>query len=100
MIDPDEIGLSTAKTSRRLILETLQKSHPAGASERVVIGVLNYCGIPATTNDVKRHLAYLEEKGLIKITDRDRSIWEAKITASGIDIMERETKTPPGIAEG
>jgi len=47
---------------------------------------------------VRRELAYLRDLGLVEIFDQETDLWAAKLTATGVDVVEYTIAAPPGIA--
>lgn len=95
MIDP--MLIAGVKVARRNILRLLHISGEMGANERTLSVALNETGFPATQMEVRRHLTYLEDKGLLKV-QQGREHWAATITAAGTDVIEGTVPTPDGIA--
>ncbi len=100
MLKTDEIRLAEAQTVRRYILEMLHATGNVGANEDVIRTFLTHSGHLLMGHEVRRHLEYLDELKCIKILDRDRATWAAKILPYGTDIVEYAVKPPAGIAKG
>jgi hypothetical protein len=100
MLKTDEIHLAEVQTIRRRILQTLNATGATGANEDTLMTILQRVGHMLLKHELRNHLDYLEEQKAIKIIDRDRATWAAKILPYGSDIVEYATKAPAGIAKG
>ena len=100
MLKTDEIRLAEVQTIRRRILQTLHVTGNLGANEESLMTMLRSVGHVLMPHELRNHLDYLEEQKTIKIIDRDRATWAAKILPYGIDIVEYAAKAPAGIAKG
>ncbi len=100
MLKTDEIRLAEVQTIRRRILQTLHVTEDIGLNEDSLKNMLHSVGHIVTKGELRRHLDYLEEQKTIRIIDRDRATWAAKILPYGIEIIEYAVKPPAGIAKG
>jgi len=100
MFKADEIRLAEVQAMRRRILQTLHATGTTGANEETLMTLLQRVGHVLMPHELRNHLDYLEEQKAIKIIDRDRATWAAKILPYGSDIVEYATKAPAGIAKG
>ena len=96
--DFDQMALDAARTLRGQLLKMLSIAGPMGCNERLLLTSLEGLGYTAMRADIRRHLDYLAQSGLIEIVDRDRETWAAKILPAGIDLVEGAVKPPPGVA--
>lgn len=83
---------------RWLILVTLNAARPIGANENLVLQAINDVPLHITQRDLRRELDYLEERGLVHLTQRDGPVWFAKLTRDGVDVAEYNVPVEPGIA--
>lgn len=86
------------ETIRWQILLTLYNAHPVGAFEKVVLSVIQAEYPDATPQELRRELAYLEDRSLIGIERRPDARWHAESTRHGIDLVEYTSTCEPGIA--
>ena len=49
-------------------------------------------------NGIRRELSYLRDLGLIELEGEDGETWFAKLTASGVDVVEYNFPAPAGVA--
>ena len=49
-------------------------------------------------NTVRRELAYLRDLGLLELEGENSETWFAKLTASGVDVVEYNFPSPAGVA--
>jgi hypothetical protein len=96
--DNIDIQKHQRQEARWLILRVLYAGQPIGASEKMIIGALADASVHIDTDVVHRELAYLEDKGLLKVDDQVASSWYAKLTAAGSDVVEYVAPAPAGIA--
>jgi len=85
------------ETLRWLILRTLHMAQDIGASETLIKNTVEVEITDVTSGEIRRALDYLEERKLIRINDRDRAVWVAKINRYGCDVVEYEVSCEPGI---
>lgn len=100
MSEIDELNLVQAKLLRWWILNLLHISGLSGANEGFLKVALRSRGHSVFQAEIRRHLDYLENLGLLKVADRDHTSWVAVITPQGTDIVEGAVKPPPGIVKG
>ena len=82
---------------RWLILKTLEAASWTGTSESIVRSAVEPLVPDITFNEIREELDYLEGRELVT-TERNRSVWHAKISRYGIDIVEYTVDCHPGIA--
>lgn len=80
------------------ILLILNVARPTGASETLILRTLGDSYDDVGPNELRRELDYLEDKELVKITQRERTTWKAELTSSGVDVVEGARSTPAGIS--
>jgi len=93
-----EMARARREELRWVILRALNAAHPMGTTETVVMSAIAPLFADVTTAELRREIAYLEERGLIEIGEKRRPIWQAKINRHGIDIVEYTVDCQPGIA--
>lgn len=87
------------ETLRWLILVTLNAARPIGASELIVMDALRQAQPDVTEREVRIELDYLQERELIELSGRDTTrYWFAKLTRTGIDVVEYTVDCDAGIA--
>lgn len=94
MSDIEELQQAQIKSVRKQILKLLYISGISGANEKTLAIALESYGFAVTCTEIRRHLDYLEQRRVIEIVDRDKSVWAAKLTPTGIDIAENTVKFP------
>lgn len=93
-----DIVKARRETLRWLILVTLNAARPVGANELIVIDCLRQAQPDVTEREIRLELDYLAERALLEVSHRDRESWFAKLTRSGIDVVEYTVDCDPGIA--
>jgi len=84
---------------RWLILEALNAGRPIGCADVTVLSSVQGVIENATMLDVRREMAYLRDRDLIKIEGRGLSpIWHTELTHHGVDVVEYAVPCYPGIA--
>lgn len=73
---------------RHLILKALAPDYPDPIDTVVLRRLLSTMGYPMSESDLKSYVAYLEEKGLIKVDKRANDIVLIRATATGLDAMD------------
>lgn len=95
-----EVDLEKAhrEQMRWRILRVLDAGRPLPVSEVVILQVLQEAALPVTPSSLRRELAYLEERRLVKLGGRDSPVWSAELTRFGVDVVEYTIDCLPGIA--
>lgn len=83
---------------RWMILYALHAAQPIGTSEAIVRQAIEPVVPGITLMEIRRELDYLDERGLITVTEKDSPCWFAKANRHGIDIVEYTVECHPGIA--
>lgn len=83
---------------RWLMLSALDAARPLGANEHLVLSVVRELIQDLTPRELRRELDYLEERGLVKLAQKDTPAWHAELTRDGIDVTEYTVECDPGIA--
>lgn len=90
------------KEVRGRILKVLNTEYPAPLSLEILMIGLRAARYPATTGQIKVHLAYLAEKGYIKtkhvgVADMELSRDMIALTAAGKDLVEGNIPPDVGV---
>lgn len=98
MMEVDEVDMEKARreNTRWRILIILNSGRPIGASEGLIFQILDELNLLRTPQDIRRELDYLRDKDLVEL--EQGNVWQAKLTAQGIDVVEYTLACPPGIA--
>lgn len=84
---------------RWLILSTLYNAAPLGASESLVLSVIQGVPVHVTAVQVRKEMDYLAQLALITINKpQHHGIWHASILPVGIDMVEYRADCPVSIA--
>ena len=84
--------------ARWRVLRVLDAGRPIAVSETIVWRVLADIRLALTLNALRRELSYLRDRGLVEIEGEDNDTWYARLTASGVDVVEYTAPAPPGFA--
>lgn len=84
--------------TRWILLLALNHARPYGAAEAMLLGTVQGVFQEETALEVRRELAYLEDRKLIKIERSPSGPWRAQIERHGVDIVEYTIDCLPGIA--
>lgn len=80
------------------ILQTLDVGRPYPVPEDVIRATVSGEDMPATPKELRREMAYLEDRKLIIIAGKDTAWWVAELTHHGVDVVEYTVECLPGIA--
>ncbi len=97
MSDAFDLEQKQREAARWRVLRVLDAGRPIGVSDAIIWRVLNDIQIPFSVNQIRRELTYLRDLRLIEIEEIG-SDWTAKLTATGVDVVEYTIAAPPGIA--
>lgn len=81
------------------ILLILNVGRPTGASERLIKLTLGDRYDDIGDKELRQELDYLEDKGLVEISQRHQETWKVELTAEGVDVVEGAEATPNGISD-
>jgi DNA-binding transcriptional ArsR family regulator len=97
---PDGIDLEQKQReeARWRMLRVVDAGRPIAVSEQIIWRVLADIKISLSLNTVRRELAYLRDLGLIELEGEGTETWFAKLTASGVDVVEYNFPSPAGVA--
>lgn len=93
-IDVQKFKLQEA---RWRILRVLDQVRPEGANDAMIVFALEGAAIRLDAAGVHRELSYLADKGLVKYDQTDEG-WYAKLTATGVEVVDYSIPAPTGIA--
>ncbi|TCS38511.1 hypothetical protein EDC30_102250 [Paucimonas lemoignei] len=96
MIKPD-MEKARRETNRWLILQCLNCSRPLGAGEALLLSALADT-VEITQKELRCELDYLQERQLVELKGQDSPQWHARLTRTGIDLVEYTIPCEPGIA--
>ena len=95
MIDQTKVR---RESMRWMVLLTLLNASPIGAYEELVLITLQAIYPDATALEVRRHLDYLADRDLVKLTKEPSGRWFADLTRYGTDVAEYTVDCDAGIA--
>jgi DNA-binding transcriptional ArsR family regulator len=97
---PDGIDLEqrNREEARWRMLRVVDAGRPIAVSEQIIWRVLADIKLALSLNTVRRELAYLRDLGLIELEGEGDETWFAKLTASGVDVVEYNFPSPAGVA--
>src|SRR5208337_2319244 len=97
---PDAIDLEQKNRMLRVV-DAGRPIAPArflAVSEQIIWRVLADIKLSLSLNTVRRELAYLRDLGLLELEGEGGETWFAKLTASGVDVVEYNFPSPAGVA--
>jgi len=83
---------------RWIALDALNHGRPYEVAEPLILGAIQGVPVQCTALDLRRELAYLQERGLIEIKHLEGAPWTAELTRAGVDVVEYTIAVEPGIA--
>jgi DNA-binding transcriptional ArsR family regulator len=97
---PDGIDLEqkNREEARWRMLRVVDAGRPIAVSEQIIWRVLADIKLSLSLNAVRRELAYLRDLGLLELEGEGSETWFAKLTASGVDVVEYNFPSPAGVA--
>jgi DNA-binding transcriptional ArsR family regulator len=97
---PDGIDLEqrNREEARWRMLRVVDAGRPIAVSEQIIWRVLADIKLALSLNTVRRELAYLRDLGLLELEGEGTETWFAKLTASGVDVVEYNFPSPAGVA--
>ena len=81
------------------VLLILNVGRPAGASERLIKLTLGDRYEEIGDKELRQELDYLEDKGLVEVSQRHQETWQVELTAEGVDVVQGAQPTPNGISK-
>lgn len=98
MSEAMDIEQKQREEARWRILRVVDAGRPIPVSEQIVWRVLTDIKLSLTLTEVRRELSYLRDLGLLELEGEDAETWFAKLTASGVDVVEYNAARPAGVA--
>lgn len=98
MTEPLNIEQKQREEARWRILRVVDAGRPIPVSEQIVWRVLSDIKLSLTLTQVRRELTYLRDLGLLELEGEDTETWFARLTASGVDVVEYNKNSPAGVA--
>ena len=97
---PDGIDLEqkNREEARWRMLRVVAAGRPIAVSEQIIWRVLADIKLSLSLITVRRELAYLRDLGLLELEGENGETWFAKLTASGVDVVEYNFPSPAGVA--
>lgn len=97
---PDAIDLEqkNREEARWRMLRVVDAGRPIAVSEQIIWRVLADIKLSLSLNTVRRELTYLRDLGLLELEGENGETWFAKLTASGVDVVEYNFPAPAGVA--
>jgi len=97
---PDAIDLEqkNREEARWRMLRVVDAGRPIAVSEQIIWRVLADIKLSLSLNAVRRELAYLRDLGLLELEGEGDETWFARLTASGVDVVEYNFPSPAGVA--
>jgi hypothetical protein len=97
---PDGIDLEqkNREEARWRMLRVVDAGRPIAVSEQIIWRVLADIKLSLSLITVRRELAYLRDLGLLELEGENGETWFAKLTASGVDVVEYNFPSPAGVA--
>jgi hypothetical protein len=97
---PDGIDLEQKRReeARWRVLRVVDAGRPIAVSEQIIWRVLADIKLSLSLNAVRRELAYLRDLNLLELEGEGSETWFAKLTASGVDVVEYNCPAPAGVA--
>ena len=80
------------------VLLILNVARPEGASETLISRTLGDSYHDLGPSELRRELDYLADKDLVVLSQKHKSVWKARLTSAGVDVVEGSRDTPSGIS--
>ena len=96
-MNPD-IQKARRENLRWVVLLSLNSARPLGASEQIIYSAVAPVVPDVTQLELRRELAYLDERELIEVSEQNSPAWFAKLKRFGVDVVEYTVDCDPGIA--
>ena len=93
-----DIVKARREMNRWTIILTLNNARPIGASEELILSVIQSVNQDATALEIRRELDYLEVRELVKVNRSPNGHWTAELSRHGVDLAEYTVDCDPGIA--
>lgn len=86
------------ETIRWQILVAVNAGRPEPVAETLILSAIQSIPIECTARELRRELAYLEDRKLIELKRLEGAPWSAELTRHGVDFVEYTIAAEPGIA--
>ncbi len=97
MNDKIELQEHAREFARWMILRMLYAGRPGGASEIIVLRVLQSLDFYCKSNDVRQDIDYLHSIGLAETGQDSKTRRWARLTELGVAVVEYSAQAPSGI---
>lgn len=97
MSDGIDLEQKKREEARWRILRVVDAGRPIAVSEQIIWRVLADIKLLLSLNGVRRELVYLRDLGLVEIENENGETWFARLTASGVDVVEYNFPAPAGV---
>lgn len=84
--------------SRWLILSVLNAARPVGTNEGLILSTIQAVLPGVTQQEIRREMDYLEDRKLIKVSNKHTGVWFGELARYGVDVVEYTVSVEPGIA--
>ena len=98
MPDAIDIEQKQREEARWRILRVVDAGRPVAVSEQIIWRVLADIKLAFSQIAVRRELTYLRDYGLVDLEGVDSGTWFARLTATGVDVVEYNQDAPAGVA--
>src|SRR5260370_10700051 len=93
-----EVEQKRREQARWRVLRVIDAGGPIAVSEQIIWRVLVDIKLSFSLIGIRRELAYMRDLGLVELEGEDTETWFAKLTASGVDVVEYTFPAPAGVA--
>lgn len=93
-----DLDRALRETVRWHILSCLNQARPIGATESLILSVLQALHERLTRHQLRRELDYLRARDLIEVDGEASPQWHVRLTRAGIDVAEYTVECERGIA--
>lgn len=93
-----DLEQSEREMARWVVLQALYHGDGNLVAERLILSVLEAVPIKASASDVRAYLSYVASAGLAQVEQFNHGAWGARITRTGVDVVEYNSECPAGIA--
>lgn len=83
---------------RWLALVATNAGRPFPVAEPLILGAIQGVPVQCTALELRRELAYLEDRKLLHLYQLEGAPWLAELTHHGVDFVEYTIAAEPGIA--
>ncbi len=98
MQDGIDIEQRQREEARWRMLRVVDAGRPIAVSEQIIWRVLADIKLALSLVGVRRELQYLRDSGLLELEGEGGETWFAKLTSSGVDVVEYNFPAPAGVA--